>query len=116
MIPVLTELRFEVIEQRFVRELHGASERVAEKLSAELANEGVPALREQIVSQPVDAFDFDTALECGPIVNGPAAQVFLTPAADGVETFERIAIGVDADVTASAAAIRRVLFRQLAHR
>src|SRR5207248_2710111 len=66
----------------------------------------------QVVSQPVGPFHLEAALQRCPVIYWSIAQILVTPAANRVEPFECVSIGIHAGVAPGATGICTVLFRQ----
>src|SRR5262249_14969074 len=90
-----------------------AAESVAEQLAAELLDEGITPLRQQVVSQAVETFKLRSVHSFHPRIDGPVAQVFVASPADGVEAFQREAERVDALMADCALGVCSVLRHQL---
>ena len=94
-------------DQRLVRKLHAAPQGIADQFSAELTEEIIAAVVEQVTAQAVKAIDTGAVWQND-------FRVGFASTSDGVETFESEAVGVNAAMTASAVRIRAVLLDELA--
>ena len=93
--------------QRLVGELHAASEGVADQLAAELTEEIIAAVLEQVTAQAVETIDTGAVWQND-------LRIGFASASDGVEAFKGKAEGIDAAVAASAVGIGAVLLDELA--
>ena len=89
-------------DQRLVRKLHAASEGVADQFSAELTEEVVAAVLEQVTAQAVKAIDTGAVWQND-------LRIGFASASDGIEAFESEAKRIDAAVAGSAVGIGAVL-------
>src|SRR5262249_59101779 len=73
-----------LVDQRLVGELHGAAQRIAQQLAAEVAAEFLLAPGLQIVLEAVQAIEASAVLQLGAGVHRPAAEVSPPEPADRV--------------------------------
>src|SRR5262245_48412396 len=111
---MLLELVTHFVDERRVGEQDAAAERVAEQLAAELLQKRITARGKQVAAQAVESVDFRTVHDLRLYVDGVPAQIFFAETADGIVGFERVAIRVDAAMTAVTLGIGRVFLGELA--
>src|SRR5439155_21862090 len=100
LILVLAQLALHLSQQWFVRQLHTATERIAKQLPAELSQECVLPLREQVLTHPVNTLEGGAVHQRRMRVDDTVSEVLDPGAADRVETLERKTVRVDAPVAA----------------
>ena len=82
-------------EQRFIRELHFPSEGVAQQFAAELAEDGLTTLLQEVFPQALQTVDLTSVGKVRAGVDGSAGEITLTAAADGIKALQREAERVD---------------------
>ena len=101
-------------DQRLVGELHAASERVAEELAAELAEEVLAARGCEVGAEAVEALDGGAVWQVRAGVNREPGRILAAGAADGIETLQRKTERIDPPVASGAFFVAAVTFDELA--
>ena len=94
-VAVFWEPLLDFGEQRFIRELHLPAEGVAQQFAAELAEDGLTTLLQEVIPQAFQTVDSTSVGKVRAGVDGAAGEITLTAAADGIKALQREAERVD---------------------